>query len=104
MSAFAAMIDALFADPNIAADAVYLPQGGGGPVAVRAVLDRPDRPVELLDAALTAPSAMVEVRVSEVSVPKAGDSFEIAGVTWLVQGEPKRDALRQVWTLELVEQ
>lgn len=97
------MYDVLFADPNIADDGVYIP-AAGDPVSVRVVLQRPDRSVRLLDAGLMTPSTILQVRVSEIAMPRAGDVFEIAGATYLIKGEPKRDPLRQVWTLELVEQ
>ncbi|TFL15978.1 head-tail joining protein [Jannaschia formosa] len=44
MSAFAAALSALFADPNIGRDAVYIADGGA-PVLVRAVARREPRRV-----------------------------------------------------------
>ena len=76
MSAFAAAVDTLFADPNIGRDAVYIADGGA-PVLVRAVARRADAVTEL------------------------GDRIEIDGEAFLVQGEPLRDRERLVWTVEL---
>ena len=44
MTAFAAVIDALFADPNIGREAVYASEGGP-PVLVRVVARRADAPL-----------------------------------------------------------
>lgn len=100
MSVFAPAIDDLFADPNLAADAVYLPDGGE-PVAVRVIARRPDRVLDFGDARLHAETAMLEVRVSEVSNPRPGDRLEVGGEVFAIQGEPIRDRERLVWTVDL---
>ena len=51
MSAFAAAVGALFADPNIGRDAVYIADGGA-PVLVRVVARRNDAISEFGDARL----------------------------------------------------
>ena len=100
MSAFAAAIDTLFADPNIGREAVYI-ANGGAPVLVRAVARRADAVTEFGDARLWSETTRIDLRVSEVANPRPGDRIEIDGEAFLVQGEPLRDRERLVWTVEL---
>lgn len=99
MTVFAAAIDDLFADPNLAADAVFLPEGEE-PVSVRVIARRPDRVLEFGDARLHAETAVFEVRASEVPNPRPGERLEVGGETFVIQGEPVRDSARLVWTLD----
>ncbi len=48
MSPLAQAIDELFADPNFAAEAFYLPESGE-PISVRFLARRPDRELEFGD-------------------------------------------------------
>ncbi len=100
MSVFAAAINDLFTDPNIARDAVWRPGGAGDGIPVRVIARRPDREVEFGDIAVHAATAVFEVRVSEVPNPAEGDTITLGGETFVVQGEPVRDAERLVWTLD----
>jgi len=90
MSAFSAAVGALFADPNIGRDAVYIADGGA-PVLVRVVARRADAVTDFGDAR----------RVAEVANPRPGDRIEIDGDAFLIQGEPVRDGERLVWTVDL---
>lgn len=99
MTAFATAIDDLFADPNIAADAIYTP-AGSDPMTARVIARRPDEIVGFGDARIHTATIAFDVRVSEVPAPVEGDTFTIGGETYVVQGEPVRDAERLVWTIE----
>lgn len=100
MSAFAAAIDALFADPNMGQDAVYIADGGG-PVLVRVVARRADAVSDFGDARLWSETTRVDLRVTEVANPRPGDRVEIDAEAFLIQGEPVRDRERLVWTVDL---
>jgi hypothetical protein len=100
MTVFADVIDDLFADPNLARDAIWRPGGTGDGIPVRAIARRPDREVEFGDVAVHTATAVLEVRVSEVPNPAEGDTITLGGETFVVQGEPVRDAERLVWTLD----
>lgn len=100
MSAFAAAIDDLFADPNIGRDAVYTPEGGA-PVPVRVVAGRADTITDFGDARLWSETTRIDLRVTEVPNPRPGDRIEIGGDAFLIQGEPVRDRERLVWTVDL---
>ena len=100
MTAFAMALDALFADGNIGADAVYTPEGGA-PVLIRVVTRRADDITSFGDARLWSETTRVDLRVAEVPAPRPGDRIEIDGEAFLIQGEPVRDRERLVWAVDL---
>ena len=100
MSAFAAAVGALFGDPNIGRDAVYVADGGV-PVLVRAVARRADAVTDFGDARLWSETTRVDLRVAEVPHPRPGARVGIDGDAFLIQGEPVRDRERLVWTVDL---
>jgi hypothetical protein len=99
-SAFSAAITALFADPHIARDAVYVAEGGA-PILVRVVARRADAITDFGDARLWSETTRLDLRAAEVPNPRPGDRIEIDGEAFLVQGEPVRDRERLVWTVDL---
>jgi len=101
MSAFAAAMDAIFADQNMAAEATWTPQGGA-PMPVRVIRKAPDELTTFGAARILSDTTIVDVRVSEMPSPKPGDAIIIGADTFTIQGEAKRDRERLIWTLELV--
>lgn len=101
MSAFSAALDLLFADDNIARDAVYIPDGGSAPLLIRVVTRRADEVTSFGDARLWSETTRIDLRVGEVANPRPGDRVEIEGEAFLIQGEPVRDRERLVWTVGL---
>ena len=63
MSVFAAAIDNLFADPNIARDALYIADGGS-PILVRVVMRRADDVTSFGEARLWSETTRVDLRVT----------------------------------------
>ena len=100
MDAVAMALDALFADGNIASEAVYTPEGGA-PILVHVVARRADETTGFGDARIWSETTRVDLRVAEVPNPRPGDRIEIAGEAFLIQGEPVRDRERLVWTVDL---
>ena len=100
MTAFAAAVGALFADPNVGRDAVYIADGGA-PSLVRAILRRPDEVTSFGEARLWSETTRLDLRLAEVANPRPGDRIEIDGEAFLIQGEPVRDRERLVWTVDL---
>ncbi len=98
--AFAAAVDALFADPNLAREAIYEP-ADGDPFPVRVIARLADTVTEFGAARLWSETTRFDLRVSEVANPRPGDHVVICGTTYIVQGEPVRDRERLVWTLDL---
>ena len=100
-SVFASAIDDLFADPNLGLDAVYRAGGADPGLPVRVMLRRPDRIDAFGETRLVAATTLVDIRVAEIAAPEEGDSVVMGGETFIVQGQPLRDAERLVWTLEV---
>ena len=100
MTALAGALDALFADSNIARDAVYIAEGGT-PQLVRVVSRRADEVTGFGDARLWSQTTRIDLRVAEVANPRPGDRLEIEGDAFLIQGEPMRDSERLIWTVDL---
>ena len=103
MNAFAAAMDALFQDANMAAEATWTPQGGA-PLPVRVIRKAPDEMTTFGAARVLSETTLVDVRVAEMANPKPGDTIIIGPDTFTIQGEPKRDRERLIWSLELVPQ
>lgn len=100
MDVFAAAIDDLFADPNIARTAVWRAGGTGPGMPVRVISRRPDSVAEFGAIRLAVETTVFDLRISEVPDLAEGDTLEVNGETFVVQGEPRRDAARLVWTAD----
>ena len=100
MTAFAGLVDRLFADPNLGRDATWEP-AEGELVSVRVVARRADAITEFGGARLWSETTRLDVRVAEVPDPRPGDRLVlVSGDAFVVQGEPVRDCERLVWTLD----
>jgi len=100
MDAFAAATDALFADPNIARDAIWRVGGVGPGTNARVITRRPDQVGSFGDSRAILPTMLIDVRRSEISEPANGDTVEIESETFEVIATPTIDSLRLVWTCE----
>jgi hypothetical protein len=103
MTVFSAAIDAIFADPNMAAEVLWLPLGVPPGQPVRAVTRSPDTIREFGAAQLSQPGMTMDVRVAEVPEMSAQDRFVINGAYYQVQGRPSRDSRRLIWSVDLRE-
>ena len=101
MSAFAAAVDALFADPNLGSAATYEP-ADGDPFPVRVIARRADAITGFGEARLWSETTRFDVRVRDLATPRPGDRLVLDGEAFVVQGEPVRDRERLVWTLEVI--
>lgn len=100
MSAFAGAIDTLFADPNMAVDAVFQESGVGPGRVIRVIRKAPDAVSEFGQARISQPTTLLDIRASEVPAPKAGDRVNIGPEFYVVQGVPQRDRHRLIWTVD----
>jgi hypothetical protein len=106
VSAFAAATDALFADPNIAQDAIWRAGGVVAGITVRIVIRRPDQVVGFGDSRAILPTMLIDIRRSEISQPASGDTIEIPGSgpgngdIFEVIAAPMLDGAQLVWTCE----
>lgn len=106
------LVASLFADPLMAVDAIYRVGGLGSGVLVRVIVQAPDQVQQVLGARLQAETVLLEVQTADAPDLKAGDTLELVeldpatglpvgpGELRRVQGEPKRDRLRLVWTVD----
>ena len=101
MTAFAAALDVLFADPNLGVDAVFRAGGAGPGDPIRVIVRQPDRIGTFGETRIAATTTTVDLRVAEVAAPAPGDAIEVYGTVYMIQGEPIRDAARLLWTAEL---
>ena len=100
-NAFSFAIDALFDDVNLGLDATWYP-AGGVPQPIRVIRKAPDEVASFGSAQILSETTLVDVRVSEMANPRPGDGISIGADNFTIQGEPKRDQDRLLWTLELV--
>ena len=96
MSAFAAAMAVLVADPNLGADAVYQ-QGGTGPaVPVRVLRSSPDRVADAFGTDILSATDILSVAIAVLPDLAAGDSFAI-GPDLLTVSHAERDASGTAW-------
>lgn len=101
MNAFAAGTDALFEDPNISRNAIWRSGDAGEGTPVRVVLRTPDQIGTFGGGRFVATGRMLACRVTEIADLEPGDSFEMDGDIFIVQGEPVRDGEGLIWNAEV---
>jgi hypothetical protein len=99
-SAFAAAVDAIFRDANVAEDAIWRAGGAGDGTAIRVIRKTPDEVAGFGGSRAVMATVLVDVRASEIASPAAGDTVEIGGDLFAIIGTPVRDSLGLVWTCE----
>lgn len=102
MTAFSVAMQAIFADPNMATDAVYMPQGSVPHQPVRIMLRRPDDVRDYGEARILVDTISIDVRQSDVPTPRDGDVYVLRGRPYVQQGEAVEDMLQLIWTIGLV--
>ena len=100
MTAFSSAMDALFADPNIAVE-IWHRDGAGAFTRARGILRRPDEITEFGAARLLSDTTRIDVRVADIPLPRPQEQILIGDETFLIQGEPRRDRERLIWTIDL---
>ncbi|MFC3004072.1 head-tail joining protein [Falsiroseomonas tokyonensis] len=91
MSAFAAAMDALAADPNIGTPATYRAGGTGAPVLLRVVRSAPDRLGDAFSTSVIQASDVLTVAISVLPAVEADDTFTLGADTLTVR-HAERDA------------
>jgi hypothetical protein len=99
MNAFATAMNVIFADANMAVDAVWFAGGTGPGVPVRVIRKSPDEITSLGAGRILSETTMLDARVADMSTPAPGDLIRIGAETFTLQGEPKLDRERLIWTL-----
>ena len=101
MTIFAAALVSLFADPNIGVDAIWRPGGGGPGIPLRVVRRSPDDELQFGGSTMIAETNRIDAIISQCPDLRSGDTFEIEGEDFVVQGAPIRDRDRLLWQIEL---
>ena len=99
MNAFATAMNMIFADANLAVDALWFAGGAGPGVAVRVIRKSPDEITPFGAGRILSETTLLDVRVADMPNPASGDLIRISAEDFLVQGEPKADRERLIWTL-----
>lgn len=100
MTAFAEALGVLFADPNIGVE-IWHRDTEGQFTGARGILRRPDDITEFGSARLLSDTTRIDVRVADIPHPRPQEQILIGDETFLIQGEPRRDRERLIWTIDL---
>ena len=100
MSAFADALGVLFLDANLSVE-IWHRDCEGQFTRARGILRRPDEVTEFAAARLMSDTTRIDVRVMDIPNPRPQEQILIGDETFLIQGEPRRDRERLVWTIEL---
>ncbi len=101
MNAFAAAIDRIYANPSMAAAAVWISANTSEERPIRVIRRAPDRITDFSAGRFVSDTMMVDVRVSDLPDPRPGDLIVIGADSFILQGEPVRDRERLIWSLDL---
>lgn len=101
MNVFAAALDRIYANPSMAAAAVWISATTSEEMPIRVIRRAPDRITEFGAARFISDTMMVDVRVTNLPDPRPGDLIVIGADSFTIQGEPLRDRERLVWSLDL---
>ena len=101
MNAFATAMNTIFADANMAVDAIWFAGGTGPGVAVRVIRKSPDEIIPFGAGRILSETTLLEARVADLANPAPGDLIQIGAETFILQSEPKIDRERLIWTLNM---
>ena len=96
MSAFAAAMDVLVADPNLGTEAIYRQGGSGTPVSLRVLRSSPDRVADAFGTGIISATDILSIAISALPAVDAGDTFTLGPDTLTVQ-HAERDAVGIAW-------
>ena len=99
MNAFSTAIDRIFADINMAVDALWLAGGTGPGASVRVIRKSPDEITPFGAGRILSETTMLDARIVDMPSPAPGDLIRIGLEDFILQGEPKLDRERLIWTL-----
>ena len=100
MTAFVEALGVLFLDANLSVE-IWHRDSEGQFTRARGILRRPDDITEFGSARLLSDTSRIDVRVADIPDPRPQEQILIGEDTFLIQGEPRRDRERLIWTIEL---
>ncbi len=101
MNAFATAMDRIFSNADLAVAAVWISGTTSQERTIRVIRRAPDRITDFGAARILSDTTTLDVRVSELADPKPGDLIILGTESFVIQGEPVRDAERLIWALDL---
>jgi hypothetical protein len=101
MTIFAAAMDRIYANPSMAAAALWISATTSEERPIRVIRRAPDRISEFSAGRFVSDTMMEDVRVSNLPVPSPGDLIVIGADSFTIQGEPTSDRERLIWSLDL---
>ena len=99
MNAFATAMDRIFVDPNMAVDAIWFAGGTGPGLTIRVIRKSPDEITPFGAGRILLETTLLDARIADMPTPAPGDLIRIGPEDFLLQGEPKLDRERLIWTL-----
>ena len=99
MNAFATAMNVIFADPNMAVGALWFADGTGPGVPIRVIRKSPDEITPFGAGRILTETTQLDARIADMPTPTPGDLIRIGLEDFLLQGEPKLDRERLIWTL-----
>ena len=99
MNAFATAMNSIFADSNMAVDALWFAGETGSGVAIRVIRKSPDEITPFGAGRILSETTLLDARVADMPTPVPGDMIRIGIEDFVLQGEPKLDRERLIWTL-----
>ena len=99
MTAFATAMNVIFADRNMAVDAIWFVGGTGPGLTIRVIRKSPDEITPFGAGRILSETTMLDARLADMPTPAPGDLIRIGPEDFLLQGEPKLDRERLIWTL-----
>lgn len=99
MNAFATAMNMIFTDPNMAVDALWFADATGLGIAIRVIRKSPDEITPFGAGRILSETTLLDARVADMPTPAPGDLIRISAEDFILQGEPKLDRERLIWTL-----
>ena len=99
MNAFATAMTMIFADTNMAVDATWFAGGTGPGVTIRVIRKSPDEITSFGAGRILSETTQLDARIADMPTPAPGDLIRIGAEDFILQGEPKLDRERLIWTL-----
>ena len=101
MNAFAIAMNHIFGNADMAVDALWFAGGLGPGVAIRVIRKSPDEITQFGAARILSETTLLDARVADMPTPAPGDIVNIGIESFVIQGEPKLDRERLIWTLNM---